>query len=321
MGELRFDGRVALVTGAGRGLGRGYARLLASRGCSVVVNDAGVATNGLGVPDAPADEVVKEITGDGGVAVVDGHSVIDAADAIVEHAVDEYGRLDIVINNAGISGGGRFTDIPKDDFDRMINTHFGGTVSVSRAAWPHLVAAGHGRIVNTSSGSVFGSPGTSAYISAKAALIGFTRALAAEGPPVGITVNAIMPAAFTRLTAQIPDGSFRDFLASRFPPEAVAPFVVWLTHIDTTINGELFSVGGGRAARVFLGEAPGVTVSEATPDAWVGHQEDLLSIEGHGVPPTMMDEVYWMAQHLGLGAGDAELTDVDPANWAAARNR
>ena len=182
MAELRFDGKAAIVTGGGRGLGRAYARLLAARGCQVLVNDPGVATHGVATEETAADDAAEEIRSDGGIAVADRNSVIgDGAAVIVEHALDEFGRLDIVVNNAGISGGGAFDEMPADDFDLLVDTHYGGAVRVSRAAWPHLKASGAGRIVNMSSASVFGTPFTSPYVSSKAGIFGLTRALAAEG--------------------------------------------------------------------------------------------------------------------------------------------
>ena len=162
------------------------------------------------------------------------------------------------MNNAGISGGGAFDEMPPEDFDRLVDTHYGGAVRVSRAAWPHLRRSGAGRIVNMSSASVFGTPFTSPYVSSKAGIFGLTRALAAEGAYSGIGVNAVMPAAYTRMTAQLPDDDgFRTFLETYFPPEKVAPFVAFLAHESCTINGETFSVGADRAARVFLAECPG----------------------------------------------------------------
>jgi NAD(P)-dependent dehydrogenase (short-subunit alcohol dehydrogenase family) len=299
MAELRFDGRVAIVTGGGRGLGREYSRLLAARGCQVVVNDPGVGTNGQEQAPGAADEVVQEILATGGVAVADRNSVIDGADAIAAHAIDEFGRIDIVVNNAGISGGGPFDEMPAADFDRLVDTHYGGAVRVSRAAWRHLKAAGAGRIVNMSSASVFGTPFTSPYVSSKAGIFGLTRALAAEGAFSGILVNAVMPAAFTRMTAQLPDDDgFRSFLETYFPPDKVAPFVVFLAHQSTTINGETFSVGADRAARVFLAESPGV-VGDGTPEGFAARADQLLRVEGWEIPSDMMDEVRYSSEHLG----------------------
>jgi NAD(P)-dependent dehydrogenase (short-subunit alcohol dehydrogenase family) len=315
--ELRFDGKVALVTGAGRGLGAAHARLLAARGCRVLVNDPGVTTAGATGGERPADDVAREITDAGGEAVADLNNVVGEAEAIVAHAAEEWGRLDIVVNNAGISGGGPFVTITKGEFDLMLGTHLGGTVDVTRAAWPHLVAAGTGRIVNTSSPAMFGGAGTSHYITAKAALFGLTRALAREGAPVGIHANAIMPTAYTRLTAQIPEDDFRNFLVDFYPPEAVAPFVAWLAHEETDVNGEAFSVGGGRAARVFLGEAEGVTVEDATPEAWAGRAADLLTIGDYGVPATMGDEVRFQAKNFGGKLADA-FAHLDARQWTGA---
>jgi NAD(P)-dependent dehydrogenase (short-subunit alcohol dehydrogenase family) len=262
------------------------------------VNDPGVGTNGQEQAPGAADEVAQEIIAAGGVAVADRNSVIDGADAIAAHAVDEFGRIDIVVNNAGISGGGAFDEMPAADFDRLVDTHYGGAVRVSRAAWPHLKAADAGRIVNMSSASVFGTPFTSPYVSSKAGIFGLTRALAAEGAFSGILVNAVMPAAFTRMTAQLPDDDFRSFLETYFPPDKVAPFVVFLAHQSTTINGETFSVGADRAARVFLAECPGV-VSDGTPEGFAAQADELLSIEGWEIPSDMMDEVRYSSDHLG----------------------
>ena len=139
MAELRFDGKVAIVTGGGRGLGRAFSRQLAARGCQVLVNDPGVATHGGATAETAADDAAAEIASDGGIAVADRNSVIgDGAAVIVEHAYDEFGRVDIVVNNAGISGGGPFDEMPAEYFDLLVDTHYGGAVRVSRAAWPHL---------------------------------------------------------------------------------------------------------------------------------------------------------------------------------------
>ena len=263
------------------------------------MNDPGVATHGAPETEGAADEAAQEIRDAGGVAVADRHSVIEGADAIVAHTLDEFGRVDVVVNNAGISGGGAFDEMPAADFDRLVDTHYGGAVRVSRAAWPHLKAAGTGRIVNMSSASVFGTPFTSPYVSSKAAIFGLTRALAAEGAYSGIGVNAVMPAAFTRMTAQLPDDDgFRTFLETWFAPEKVAPFVVFLAHASTTINGETFSVGADRAARVFLAECPGV-VSDGTPEGFAAHVDELLRVEGWEIPSDMMDEVRYSSDHLG----------------------
>ena len=297
-GELRYDGRVAVITGGGRGLGASYGRLLASRGCALVINDAAVALGSIDDRADPAGELTAQIVGSGGRAIADRHDVVVDGASTVKRAIDEFGRIDILINNAGIAGGGAFADIEPADFDRVFDVTAKGARVMTKAAWPYLVASGNGRIVNTSSASMFGTAGTSAYVSAKSMLFGFTRALAAEGKPFGITANSIMPSAFTRLTALIPDTAFREFLAAHFPPELVAPFVAWLVHADTDITGECFSVGAGRAAKVFLAEAPGVQLGDVGPETWAQHAAQVMDVEGYGVPPSMMDEVLFQVAHL-----------------------
>jgi NAD(P)-dependent dehydrogenase (short-subunit alcohol dehydrogenase family) len=296
MTELRFDGKVAVITGGGRGLGASHALLLGARGCAVLVNDPGVTTSGSPEHESAADEVAAEITAAGGTAVADRHSVLGGAADIVTHAMDEFGRIDVLINNAGLSGGGAIDEMPSDDWDRIFDTHLQGTVAVTRAAWPHLKTAEHARVVMTSSASVFGTPFTSPYVTGKAAIFGFSRAMAHEGRYSDIGVNAIMPAAYTRMTAQLPSDEFRHLLETWFPPEQVSPFVAYLSHERCPITGETFSVGGGRAARVVLGECPGVIGD--SPDAFVGREDELLSLDGWELPADMTDEVRVSVEHL-----------------------
>ena len=270
MAELRFDGKAAIVTGGGRGLGRAYARLLGARGCQVLVNDPGVTTRGTPESAGAAEQVAEEIRAGGGLAVADRNSVVDRADVVVEHALDEFGRLDVVINNAGITGGGAFDEMPAADFDLLVDTHYGGAVRVSRAAWPHLKQSGAGRIVNMSSASVFGTPFTSPYVSSKAGIFGLTRALAAEGAYSGIGVNAVMPAAYTRMTAQLPDDDGSDCssrpgsLRRRWPRS-------WCSsptraRASTARPSRWVPIA---PPRVFLAECPGV-VGDGTPEAFAG---------------------------------------------------
>lgn len=312
MGRLRFDDRVAIVTGAGRGLGSEYALMLAARGAKVVVNDFACGPDGAPGGQNPADDVVREIEQAGGTAVAAPYSVTDQAAAIVDTAISAYGRLDILVNNAGISGGGWFAEIPPADWQRMIDTHLDGTVAVTRAAWPHL-AKNQGRIVNSSSNASFGAPFTSHYSTAKSAMIGFTRSLALEGEASNVAVNAIMPAAYTRLTAQIPDPVLRDYLAANFQPERVAAFVVWL--LTTDITGEIFSVGAGRAARVVLAEGPAALAAEDTPEAWDAVAGQVMSLDGLRAPLTLIDE---LCEHLAdLGSDGAAIVEQirSVPNW------
>jgi len=301
MTSLSFSGKVAIVTGAGRGLGREYARMLATRGARVVVNDLGHWPTGMPLDENPAHSVAAEITAAGGVAIANRDDVVHGAAQIVAQALDSFGRLDILINNAGFSGGGMFADIPPADWEHLLSTHLGGTVNVSRAAWPHLVQAGSGRIINMSSAASFGAPFTAHYSTAKSAMIGLTRSLAGEGQMSGITVNAIMPSALTRLTAQIPKESLRAYMDKHLPPSRVAPFVVWLAHESTRINGEIFAVGGGKACRVVLARGPYASVSTDTPEAWAAQAGDVMSIDPLEAPLSMMAQLC-----LELSAIDAE---------------
>jgi len=292
---LHFDGKVAIITGAGRGLGREYARMLASRGARVVVNDLGSAPDGAATHETPAETVTGEITASGGIAIANRDSVVDGAARIVAAAMDSFGRLDILINNAGFAsfeGSGPFANIPDEGWEQMLDTHLQGTINMARAVWPHLIKSSAGRIINTSSAASFGAPFAAHYSTAKSGMIGLTRSLAGEGRRFGTTVNAIMPSAFTRLTAQIPNQALRDYMGTHFTPERVAPFVTWLAHEDTHINGEIFAVGGGTACRVVLARARGaVRVSADTPEAWAAKADQVLEIGQLSVPLNMMEEL------------------------------
>ena len=246
---LRFDGRVALITGSGRGIGRAYAQLLAARGCRVVVADAGFAITGAPGTDDPASAVVAEIAAAGGTAIAYRGDVRTDAREMVACAFDTFGRLDILINNAGPVGSFRlFSDTSPEDWQRVSDMHYRGTVEVCRAARPALVAAGSGRIVNTASSAMLGSEMQTDYGSAKAAIFGFTRSLALEGRASGITVNCIMPSGYSRMTETIQDPEVLAAAKHLLGPQHIAALVSWLAHHDTDVNGEAFNVSGGRAA-------------------------------------------------------------------------
>jgi len=310
MSEIRFDERVAIVTGAGGGLGREYALLLSQRGAKVLVNDFGGSPDGSGGSAAPAQSVVSEIEKAGGVAAASAETVDtpEGGRAIVEQALDLWGRVDVLVNNAGIAGGGPFHEIPAEEVSKMIGVHVEGAFNVGRAAWPAMLARGYGRVVNTSSSSVFGTPWTSHYMTAKAGIIGFTRALAQEGAPIGIKANAIMPTAYSRLTAMLPAEDFKAWLREHYGPERVAPFVAWLAHEGIPCTGEVFTVGGGRAARVFLGVVPGHTASPPTPEAYRDHFDEVMSPEGYEIPADTMQEVALNSGEIGWpGAGPPDM--------------
>jgi NAD(P)-dependent dehydrogenase (short-subunit alcohol dehydrogenase family) len=278
MPELRFDDRVAVVTGGGRGVGRSHALLLAARGARVVVADHGGGIDGAGSSAAPADEVAAEIRAAGGAAVACHASVADeeGAASIVAAAIDTYGRLDIVVNNAGIHDAALFPELSTTQFQRMLDVHFFGALFVTRAAWPHFVGAGYGRVVNTVSEAMLGGiPELSSYGSAKGAVFGLTRNLATEGADAGIKVNAVAPRAYTRMSASHSDKlsalmsmpkEVMDQINASMPPEQCAPAMAFLAHHDCPLNGEVLQAGMGGVARIAVVYAQGINGTSITPE-------------------------------------------------------
>lgn len=256
MSELRFDGRVAVITGAGRGLGRSYALLLASRGARVVVNDNGSAIVGEGADAGPAQAVVDEIRAAGGEAVANTASVAtpEGGAAIVQSAIDAFGRIDILIHNAGNVRYGSLSEISHEDFRSVIDVHLMGAFHVVRPAFPLMAAQEYGRIVLTSSiGGLYGNKACVNYAMAKSSMIGLNNVIALEGESANVKSNMIVPSAVTRMA----DG----LDISQYPPmepELVAPTVGWLCHEGCEVTGEMIAAIGGRVARVFIAETPGV---------------------------------------------------------------
>ncbi|MFC9981081.1 SDR family NAD(P)-dependent oxidoreductase [Gordonia sp. NPDC127522] len=256
MREYRFDDRVAVVTGAGRGLGRAYALLLAARGASVVVNDPGFSQRGENADSAPAADTVAAIMSAGGNAVVCTESVAteSGGQAIVETALESYGRLDIVIHNAGNVRYGNLRELTHDDFDAVLDVHLRGAFNVVRPAFPVMADANYGRVVLTSSiGGLYGNIGVANYAAAKAGIIGFSNVIAIEGAEQGVRSNVIVPAAVTRLSEGRDTSSFPDM-----DPELIAPTVGWLAHETCSVSGDILVAVAGRVARAYVAETRGI---------------------------------------------------------------
>ncbi|WP_141576548.1 SDR family NAD(P)-dependent oxidoreductase [Actinomadura sp. WMMA1423] len=268
---LDFTGRVVIVTGAARGIGRAYAHLLGARGASVVVNDLGGDTDGRDPSAEPAAAVAAEIEAAGGTAVASADSVADpkGVEAIVALAVERFGRVDAVINNAGNYRLGTFEELEPEVYQSFLDVHYLGSLLLSRAAWPHLVASGSGRVVNTVSAALTGQPDMVHYGAAKGAVYGFTRNLAVAGAPHGIKVNAVAPGAGTRMMdiagPALPPGTV-EFMHEQMPPEKVAPVGAYLAHPDCSITGEVLSAAGGYVSRMVMVGTPGIHDPELSPE-------------------------------------------------------
>jgi len=296
MSELRFDGRVAIVTGAGGGLGKAYATLLAARGARVLVNDLGGDFQGTGKNADYAKQAADEICSRGGVAAANGESVdtSDGAAAIVAEAMQRWGQVDILINNAGIvSGSGPLETLTDEQWEKDMAVSAGGTFRLCRAVWTHMKERDYGRIVNVASGSWFGMGSGVPYPAAKGAVWAMTRALASAARALGknMCINAIMPIASSRMTALM--GEAIDSIMQRdFPATAVAPVVALLAHEEAPCTGEMFSVGGGGFARVFAGVSAG---HRGTNKQWTiedarANFERAMRIDEFTVPTDSMSE-------------------------------
>ena len=288
---LSLAGDVALVTGAGGGLGRTYALELARRGASVVVNDLGVSVDGTGGATGPAQAVVDEIVAAGGRAVADTGSVAvaEGAEAMVRTAIAAFGRLDIVVNNAGIIRDEAMHKLTDDAWAAVTAVHLTGTMLVSRAAFRHMRERGYGRIVNTTSpAGLYGNFGQASYGAAKMGVVGLTRALSIEGAAKGVLVNAVAPGGMTRMTEGVM-GSLGDTFDLR--PELVAPVVAYLAHKNCELTGEVLSAAFGRVARVVIGSTPGYFSRDLTVEDIEAHLSEIMSDDGLTYPRNLNDEV------------------------------
>jgi NAD(P)-dependent dehydrogenase (short-subunit alcohol dehydrogenase family) len=289
--ELRFDGRVAIVTGAGRGLGRAHALLLADRGAKVVVVDVGGATDGTGADPAPAVEVVREIADRGGEAIACTDSVTDheAMQAMVASAVATFGRVDAVVNNAGILTVDDFATLPLEVFQRHLQVHLVGAFNVTQAAWPELVRQRYGRVVVTVSAGLLGSANLVSYGTAKAGLVGFMRSLAQAGAPHGIRVNAFSPSAHSRMVEDLHRAAGTPKLShgleeDRGRPEDVAPVAVFLAHEECPSSGEILTSTGTNTASLFIGATRGYTAAGLTVEDVRANWDAMVDREGYFAP-------------------------------------
>ena len=300
MAQLRFDGRVAVITGGGRGLGRAYAELLGGLGCKVVVNDNGSVIKGEGADEGPAQEVVDVIKAAGGEAIANTDSVATPAGgrAIIQAALDTWGRIDVLIHNAGNVRRAPLTELTYEDFDAVLDVHLRGAFHVVRPAFPVMCETGYGRVVLTSSiGGLYGNEGVANYAAAKAGLLGFSNVVALEGAAHNVKCNVIVPGAVTRMAQGLD--------VSAYPPmgpELVAPVVGWLSHESCSITGEILAAIAGRVARVFVAETPGVYRSEWSIEE-VGEQID--AIRDAAAPVVFPVAPAGHAEHIGYSFGFA----------------
>lgn len=293
--DLHFDDRVVIVTGAGRGLGRAHALHLAARGARVVVNDLGTDMAGKGADATFASDVAAEIVAAGGQAVASGASVTTTAGAesMVAAALEHFGRVDVVVANAGIITFDPFPALTLERLTEHLEIHVAGTFNVARAAWPHLVDQGYGRIVTTTSAGLFGSAPLLAYSTCKGALVSLTRSLAEAGAGHGIKVNGLAPAAETRMVTDphlrarvgLPPVDDDAPPAPSRGPGTVTPMLAVLAHEDCPVTGEILSAGLGRMARIFVAETEGIVEPGLTSEGILARWDDIVTAGDITTPP------------------------------------
>ncbi len=299
--ERHFEGRVALITGAGDELGLGFAhaRFLAERGARIVLNDHGGGTLGLpeqGLDASVAEAAAQRIRELGGEAIANAGDVADpdTAETMVRQALDAWGRVDILINNAGIASAQFFPGVDEEEMRRHVGVTLLGCLNTAKAAWPHFVERGFGRIVNTGSPACFGNE-IASYASTKAGLFGLTRTMAIFGRKHGIGVNLLLPAAISRLTSLLPETAFKAHLREHFPSDAVAPLVAYLVSDGCAVTGEAFSAGGGRFARVVFAASPAEEI-----DASLASVERAMERAMTSTDWTVMRSTHHNMVHLGV---------------------
>jgi NAD(P)-dependent dehydrogenase (short-subunit alcohol dehydrogenase family) len=306
---IDFTGQVAIITGAGRGLGRLYAVELARRGAAVVVNDLGGSMHGDGADTSVADAVVEEIERAGGVAVAS-HDSVDSpegGEAIVLTAIDRFGRLDAVVSNAGIFNSAPFEELSHDDWRRMLSVHLDGGFYLSQPAYRQMKAAGYGRFVFiSSSGGMFGQPLEAHYAAAKAGLVGLANVIAIEGAQHGISANTVLPFGFSRMVTETvgdPKALEETGFLKVIQPELVVPIVVFLASRTCEFTHQNYSACAGRFSRVFVGLGEGWLAeqgSNPTADDVAAHLSEVSATEPFTVPGSIFEEVFAVCERLGV---------------------
>ena len=292
MSDIRFDDRVAVITGAGGGLGKTYALEIGKRGGKVVVNDLGGAKDGTGAGSSMADEVVKEITEAGGTAVAnyDSVSTPEGGEAIVQSALDNFGKVDVVINNAGILRDKTFAKLSPEELELVIDVHLKGAFYVSQPAFRNMKDNAYGRFLFTASGAgIFGNFGQSNYGAAKMGLVGLSNVLAQEGAKYNIKSNVIAPIAKTRLTEELLGAA-----ADKLEAHCVTPLSVYLVSETCELTHEIFDVGGGRYARIFIGMSPGWVKGPgeaASVEEIAANIDQIRDTEGYTIPDSIAGEM------------------------------
>ena len=304
MGTYNLDGKVAVVTGAGRGIGRAYAHLLGELGAKVVVNDNGGSPSGDGSDPGPAQDVAREIAEAGGTAIPNTNdiSTVEGGGDLIEAAVREYGRIDIVVNNAGNVIWGALPEADAANLQSHFNVHIQGSLNTTRAAWPYMMEQDYGRVIMTSSTGLFGLPDNLGYATVKAGMIGMAKSLTVSAAAAGknIKINVIAPNAWTRLGAHPSDemNSMQREAPKNMEPELVAPMVAYLAHEACDVSGETYVVGAGRFARLFVGVTEGYLRRDAGKTTIDDVAENWAAINDESsyyIPSSLMD---WAGRFL-----------------------
>lgn len=278
---ISFAGQVAAVTGAGAGIGRAIALALAAHGARVLINDP--------APDGRAEALAREIGARDAIADITPVGTHEAGRAIVRRTLEAFGRIDVLVNNAGIARPGPFGEGADGDIDDVLAVNLLGPYALMRAAWPAMRAQNYGRILNTSSSAAFGSGVSGPYAVSKAGLIGLTKDAALSGAAYGIKINALMPSASTILIDKHPDAAFREWFKENMPPESVAAAALWLASREMDYSGEIFTAGGGRVSRVAFIESRGVCDRSPTPDAYLSAAARIADLSGGDIVSTQTD--------------------------------